>query len=128
MENDFGYIYVAEDQPNVCKIGFTRKTPNEKTVQLSCLYHRDFKIKGLFETNDPRKDEKLIHNFLKDYRLRGEWFKLSFEEIKEKVKSVNFYFDDLKHFFLVKNFINNAYWHWDEEDKIWVTRKETHGY
>jgi len=27
-----GYIYVIEDEPNICKIGFTHKIPNDMSL------------------------------------------------------------------------------------------------
>lgn len=40
-------IYVVEDEPNICKIGFTTQDPPDKRVnQLTCKHHKDFIIRG----------------------------------------------------------------------------------
>lgn len=84
-----GYVYVIEDEPDICKIGFSKTFPTNRQKQISCAYHKDLKLVGVFKSDTAVLDEKEIHKKLEKYRIRGEWFKLSFEEIKQKL-SFNF--------------------------------------
>lgn len=79
-----GYIYVIEDEPNICKIGFSKSFPTTRQKQISCTYHKNFKLVGFFKSDIARLEEKEIHKKLEEYRIKGEWFKLSFQDIKKK--------------------------------------------
>lgn len=81
--NESGYIYVIEDEPNICKIGFSKYFPSLRHKQINCSYHKDFKLVGFFKSDTAFRDEKSIHKLLKEYRLKGEWYYLSFKEIKD---------------------------------------------
>lgn len=78
-----GYLYVAEDYPNICKIGYSLYFPNKRIKTLSTNYHKDFVMKGWSYVENVTEMEKTIHERLKAHRLNGEWFKLSYEEIKQ---------------------------------------------
>jgi hypothetical protein len=43
-------------------------------------------LRGYLPSVNPLKQEKEIHRLLDKYRIKGEWFKLSYEEIKEKTQ------------------------------------------
>jgi hypothetical protein len=78
-----GYIYVLEDESNICKIGFSRIFPTHRQKQISGNYHKDFKLVGVYESDQALLEEKMIHEKLKEFRIKREWFKLTFEEIKD---------------------------------------------
>jgi len=81
-----GYIYIIEKEPNLCKIGITKNFPNFRNQQLSHEYKQKLRIRGCCIVEDIRKDEKFIHYLLSDYRVYGEWFSLSYEEISNGLK------------------------------------------
>src|SRR6185436_12947581 len=90
-KDESGFIYVIEDEPNICKIGFSKSFPSLRHKQITCSYHKDFKLVGFFKSDTAFRDEKTIHKLLKEYRLKGEWFSLSFKEIKNKL---NYFFSE----------------------------------
>lgn len=117
-----GFIYVVEDLPDICKIGYTTKCPDQRVCQISCKYHKKFLIKGCIGSSDVRKEERLIHDFFQDYRISGEWFNLSYGKIKEEIKNLHIYFEDFENFKLRYDFINKAYWHWNEKMGCYTSR------
>jgi hypothetical protein len=76
-----GYIYVIEDEPHICKIGVTKNFPKLRNLQLCSESGKKLKVKGYCITDDIYKNEKFIHKILDDFRLKGEWFNLSYNEI-----------------------------------------------
>ncbi len=89
IENDipnFGYVYVAEDEENICKIGVSRNFPDKRIKNLTTKYHKDFKFVGYIQCTYPYELEKALHHDLGAYRIKGEWFLLSYLQIKEKTE------------------------------------------
>lgn len=116
--NTYQYVYVIEDLPNVCKIGYSKYFPEIRQQEISIKYHRNFILKGMIVGQDAYEDEKLIHNYLNEFRINGEWFRLSYKEIKEKLEKLNFYFMDIEIF----KFIHKAKWIVINDSRI--TREE----
>lgn len=76
-----GYVYfIKNNQNNLIKIG---STTNPKT-RLSHLRiaNPDIQFLYIIETEDYKKVEKYYHTIFNDKRIKGEWFKISLEDIK----------------------------------------------
>nr|WP_315289695.1 GIY-YIG nuclease family protein [Serratia proteamaculans] len=79
---DVGYIYILKNssfQKNLLKIGFTRKNPHERARQLfngATGVPEPFDVVFACETADYKRAERLIHYYLKAYRVshRREFF------------------------------------------------------
>lgn len=82
--SDFGIVYIMEDVPNICKIGFTKKKVEDRRNSLSNGFYRKFTIKGTYHSINVQKDEKYLHDLFKSEKIKKEWFSISYEEIKEK--------------------------------------------
>lgn len=80
MKDKSGYIYIIEDEEDVCKIGCSKYYPEQRTIELSTQFHRSFKLIGTFRCEDRYKAESHIHGILSKHHIRGEWFKISSEE------------------------------------------------
>ena len=118
-----GCIYIIEDEPNICKIGIS-KYVDKRVIQLSCKHHKEFIIRGCCDSLRAREEESLIHDFFNNYRIKGEWFRLAYEEIKLKSKEIKIYFDDYDKYIKIKEYVNKAKYHWNEDYEIWVTKVE----
>lgn len=103
-----GFIYLIGETNNNgrYKIGSTRaKDVNKRLKQLQTGNSSELFIKDYYETDNPFKLEKMLHNRFKSSSLIGEWFDLSetdtkdfrdicegFEKIIESLKENPFYF------------------------------------
>lgn len=76
-----GCVYFCTDEQYI-KIGCSKKFPDNRVKELYTTYHKKFKLLGFIKTNDFRAKEAEIHRKLAPRRLRGEWFDLSVEELK----------------------------------------------
>lgn len=85
-ESILGYIYVAEDCENICKIGVSINFPDERVKNLTTRYYKDFKLVGYLKCTHPYKLETALHRELDGYRIKGEWFLLSYSQIKDMTK------------------------------------------
>lgn len=84
-----GFLYVLECNGFI-KIGVTEnvtlrvatlQTGNPYPIELLCKWH----------TSDPYDEERFWHNHLKQYRVRGEWFKLPDEIVADMIiKSIRY--------------------------------------
>ena len=75
-----GYVYLIGETNNNgrYKIGSTRaKDVNRRLKQLQTGNASELYIKEAFETEQPFKLEKMLHNHFKYKNLSGEWFGLS---------------------------------------------------
>lgn len=100
-----GFIYIIEDEPNICKVGKTTKSVYKRCSELSACFHREFKILGFMQSEDIDVDEKIIHILLKSYKIRGEWFKISYDEIMNKI-SDKYTFNKYKYAFKPEGKLN----------------------
>lgn len=81
------YVFKVKNKP-IYKIGVTKKKPKERirSLQTASPYQIMF-VKAVASKN-PYKLEELLHDFFKDNKLVGEWFKTTKSEI-------NFVFNNL---------------------------------
>jgi len=88
-----GWVYVAtmEDAEGVVKIGHSSKDPIERVKQWSEITGAPGKAKliysGLFE--NPRKIESATHRHFKEFRTRGEWFRVSAQEAIKTIQNIS---------------------------------------
>lgn len=80
-----GFVYLIGETDNNgrYKIGSTRaKDVNHRLKQLQTGNSSELYIKEAFETEQPFKLEKMLHNHFKYKNLNGEWFELSETDIE----------------------------------------------
>ena len=65
-------VYLAKANAGY-KVGFTQDLKKRKSVIQTHQYH-DVDVLATFDTEDGRRDERTILNFLHPYNIRGEWF------------------------------------------------------
>lgn len=84
MPDDFrlsGWVYVLSNQfmPDIYKIGMTTNSPEARAKELSSSsgVPAKFKIEASYYSHDPQGDEKLIHDYLSNFRVNEsrEFFK-----------------------------------------------------
>ena len=89
-----GYVYcmINESIPNLCKIGFTKKTSLKRAKELyNTSSPTPFKVVFDIKVKNPQKYEKIIHNKLIKFRenIAREFFRCKPEEIKTYFKMEN---------------------------------------
>lgn len=75
-----GYVYVAsvKNNPNLCKIGYTTKTPSERVKNLSRDYPgHEFELYESFEFDRPKRHEQMAHKLLHQVKLDREMFRVT---------------------------------------------------
>ena len=75
-----GYVYLIgeKENPGRYKIGSTRANDvNKRLKQLQTGSSSELYIKDCFETDQPFKLEKMLHNRFNNCKVIGEWFELS---------------------------------------------------
>lgn len=84
MNPGYVYILVNEAMPDLIKIGFTNRSPEERKRELSRVtgVPIDYEIKYVLFTQDMKLLEQRVHNFLERYRLNKnkEFFKVDLYE------------------------------------------------
>jgi len=79
MGSSSGYIYFVKPQgSSVVKIGFSTD-PDKRLRSLQLMNHTPLKIVAKIKAT--QRDEQWLHQELKAYRVRGEWFRLSSFEV-----------------------------------------------
>ena len=82
-----GYIYCLSNESfkdNIYKVGYTRRPI---PFRLNELYNTSvptpFKVEFVKRVDNPRDSEKLLHKYLKDYRMNSkrEYFKIELNKI-----------------------------------------------
>ncbi|WP_171038991.1 GIY-YIG nuclease family protein [Pseudoalteromonas sp. S1727] len=93
--NNEGFIYVmrsAVHDKNVFKVGLTRRTPEERSKELSRSTSSPdhFHVMQEWDVNDCVLAEKLIHEKLSDFRVnpKREYFKAPYKEIFKVIDEV----------------------------------------
>lgn len=86
-----GYVYVLINgaMKGLCKIGFTRTTPQERAKELSAStgVPLPFEVAfSLWVKGDPAKVEKIAHAALSNRRARKEFFRVSVEKASAAVQ------------------------------------------
>ena len=93
LEN-VGYVYVLSNEAysNIYKIGSTYGLPEERAEELTGTGHlTSFKVVGKIKIKSAEYYEKLIHEFLNDYRVKKnrEFFNLDLSLIKNCLEQVS---------------------------------------
>ena len=81
-----GYVYLIgeNDKDGRYKIGSTRSNDlNKRLKQLQTGSSSKLYVKDYYETNNPFKLEKMLHNHFKSCNLIGEWFELSERNVED---------------------------------------------
>lgn len=94
-----GYVYVASvvGNPNLCKIGYTTKSPEERISNLHKDYNGfDFELYRSFQFNRPARHELMAHNILSAARFDREIFSVTpIEGCFAVQRTIGKYFDFL---------------------------------
>ena len=86
--NDKGYIYCFSNpsMEGYVKVGMTMRTPEERADELFTTgVPFPFKIEFAVKTQEPKKNEKLLHSILSRYGERcprREFFRISIDEVR----------------------------------------------
>lgn len=75
-----GYVYVAsvKNQPNLCKIGYTKQDPKKRVARLKRDYPGyDFDLYKSFYFDRPARNELMAHNILHTVRFDREMFSVT---------------------------------------------------
>ncbi len=86
------YIYIMQKGNGTCKVGLS-KTPENRADNLSLFLKTKMKIAGYYESQNCYFDEKKIHSILAEYSLGGEFFNLSYFQIKMKLEGIYNFID-----------------------------------
>ena len=81
-----GWVYLIgeTDRPNEYKIGSTRgKDVNKRLKQLQTGNSSELFLKDSYQTDNPFKVEKMLHNRFKSSSLIGEWFMLNKRDVED---------------------------------------------
>ena len=86
------------------KIGLTTDTSPEKRIKsMETVSPWGLELVDVLQTSLPVEMEKIIHSDFKEKRIKGEWFNISFTEVKETVeKYSNMLLDDFIHLVNIK--------------------------
>ena len=72
--NEEGVVYLVYDKYfKRYKVGFTQKKASERMQQIQNASGTELVLINTFEGS--RKNEKKLHEYLKKYRIKGEWYK-----------------------------------------------------
>jgi len=96
-------IYIIQSNKEV-KIGVA-KNVKKRMQQIQTSNQYTLKLIGTKETDDDYFLEKEIHDYLCDYRIRGEWFKLSENKMNSLINKFNF--DIIQPYILDDDYYNN---------------------
>lgn len=78
-----GYVYfIKQENEDLFKIGITYKDPNARLRSMQTGTPHKLEMFGLVSSDNPRRLEKELHKQFKDYHIRGEWFRLTQEQVK----------------------------------------------
>lgn len=92
-----GYVYCINiEGTDDRKIGITDNLVVERLKQLQVGNPYTLLTDFILECDNPNKIETILHNALKDRSLRGEWFKLSMDELITYIAATVLLFPDIK--------------------------------
>ncbi|NDG32975.1 GIY-YIG nuclease family protein [bacterium] len=84
---DRGFIYVIGPEDGPFKIGITKDVKTRlRELQVGCWFK--IKVHFILESIDPRHTEEIVHSFLSQYRLNGEWFKCPLNGIIHTIEMI----------------------------------------
>lgn len=93
----YGYVYVARtaSHPEVLKIGRSVDPEGRMKSLSSCNLTEPYKLLLKARSMNPARDEKKAHDYFKRFRVKGEFFAVEFEKVKEFLMlSIDAGFDD----------------------------------
>lgn len=77
------YLICAEVEENkLYKIGYTRRSINQRIKEFKTGNASDFYIVDSFKSKWGTKIESRLHNLFRSKKISGEWFDLNDEDIK----------------------------------------------
>ena len=77
------YLICAEiGGEKVHKIGYTRRTPEQRIKEFKTGNASDFYIVDSFKSKWGTKIESSLHRRFNKFKINGEWFKLNDEQVK----------------------------------------------
>lgn len=86
-----GYVYVAsiENEPNLCKIGYTRRSnPEERIKELNSNQSEfRFSLHDCVFSERPARLENMSHEYFSESRVKGEIFNISPQDAIDGVNS-----------------------------------------
>lgn len=71
-----GKIYLIFNGNGQYKIGYTKRSPEERLNELQTGNAETLTLIKIFETNRAKEIEKILHRRYKAYQTSGEWFQL----------------------------------------------------
>ena len=85
VESGFVYILSNELMPNIYKVGFTARNPDERAVEITSKsgLPKPFKVEKYWRSDDPYIVEQRIHGALSEFAEGREYFKGDLNEICE---------------------------------------------
>lgn len=81
-KKSIGYIYAIEAEEIYTKIGLSKDFPTKRLRNLQTSSPLELKLKGYLKTENMNSDEKKLHKIFDKYHKRGEWFQLSYCDVK----------------------------------------------
>lgn len=79
--NKLGFVYLMLGHPGEYKIGRTNLV-DRRLAEVGAKSSRELELVHYFECDDPAGIEAYWHNRFKNKRLRGEWFKMSKDDVR----------------------------------------------
>lgn len=87
MRNEFGCVYFLKPVGmDFVKIGYSKEpNPNKRRVAISMYYPYGVEIVDFIQSYKPYELEKKIHKKLDAFKIKGEWYKVSKDQIETLV-------------------------------------------
>lgn len=87
MRNEFGCVYFLKPVGfDFVKIGYSKEpNPDKRRVAMSMYYPYGLELVDFIQSYKPYELEKKIHKKLEAFRIKGEWFKVSKDQIETMV-------------------------------------------
>jgi len=81
-EKDCGVIYLLKTEKQEYKIGLTRRSIDQRMKEIRPRMPSKTELVGTIKSDHVAMDEKFLHSCFKVKKIRGEWFKLTKEDVK----------------------------------------------
>jgi len=90
VESGFVYILSNELMPNIYKVGFTERNPDERAIEITSKsgLPKQFKVEKYWRSNDPYIVEQRIHGALSEFAQGREFFKGDLNEICKFIDNI----------------------------------------
>lgn len=83
--NENEYVYFIKNEDNVVKIGRTINLTNRISALKGASPH-ELKLMNYIQTHDCVELEEMAHKYFSDKKIRGEWFDVNQNDVKEFAK------------------------------------------